>query len=376
MAKLPQPLWTESSQQQTHGNLTSIADALAQRQGESLAEPDMALKHYPHLYQDPLGRALPRQRQRAKRNDHAHVAVLLALYNGERFLGDQLESLARQTHRNWSLSIRDDRSSDNSVPIAQAFRATMPGRDIRIWSGEHLGFSRNFLALLSSLDPTTDFFAYCDQDDIWHCDKLARAVDRLSEIPAGVPALYCGPTIVTDARLRTIGRSPHFKAPPSFRNALVQNIAGGNTMVANRAALQILKQAAEYLGPIPAHDWWTYQVMSAAGGTIILDSEPMVKYRQHGHNNIGSNRGLRAKLRRLDGMLRGDLARWSEQNTNALAAIPKLMTPKNRDLLYDFMELRELDLRPRLRAIRRLGLKRQTRAGQAGLWAAAALGKL
>lgn len=334
------------------------------------------MKHYPHLYQDPQG-ALPRLANRAKRHDHAHVAVLLALYNGERFLGEQLESLARQTHRKWSLSIRDDKSSDNSVAVAEAFRATMPGRDVKIWGGEHLGFSRNFLALLSNVDANkTDFFAFCDQDDVWHPDKLARAVDRLSAIPPGVPALYCGATVITDARLRPIGRSPKLTRPASFRNALVQNIAGGNTMVGNQAALHLLKQAAEYVGPIPAHDWWAYQVISAVGGIVICDRDPMVKYRQHGGNNIGCNQGWRAKLRRIRGLIAGTYTTWSEQNMNALLPLADRMTPKNQDVFFEFMELRTLPPMPRLRAFRHSGLVRQSRAGQAALWVAAALGKL
>ncbi|MEM9032857.1 MAG: glycosyltransferase [Pseudomonadota bacterium] len=304
------------------------------------------------------------------------MAVLLALFDGARFLDAQLESIARQSHRNWSLSIRDDGSRDHGVALARDFATDHPGHDIRVWGGAHRGFARNFLALIEAAEAGADYAAYSDQDDVWSPEKLDRAIAKLSELPAGVPALYCGPTILTDANLVPIGRSYAFRHPPAFRNALVQSIAGGNTMVANRAAIDILRVASSYRGPVPAHDWWTYQVISGVGGTIIVDKNPMVLYRQHGANMIGSNQGTRARLRRLKALANGQLAQWSEQNLAALAAVSPLLTRGNRAVLRDFAELRELPLIARLKRLGASGLHRQTRAGQAALWTAAATARL
>ncbi len=304
------------------------------------------------------------------------VEILMALFDGERFLGQQLESLARQSHRAWSLSIRDDGSRDNGPAIARAFATTMPGRAIQVRTGAHLGAARNFLALIKASDPGADFLAFCDQDDVWHPGKLARAIDSLSALPEGLPALYCGPTIVTDAGLFPIGRSPEFRRPPAFENALVQSIAGGNTMVINRAAADILQIAAGYRGPIPAHDWWTYQVITGVGGVVLRDDHPMVLYRQHGRNLIGSNAGTLARLARLRALARGQLARWSDQNIAALTAISPLLTPRNRALVEEFAALRAQPVRDRLRRLAASGIHRQTRGGQAALLAAAALSRI
>ncbi len=312
---------------------------------------------------------------RAQTARSPRVSVLLALYNGARFLEEQLDSIAHQSHENWSLLIRDDGSRDRGVEVAHRFAARVR-RDVRIFGGAHLGFARNFMTLLEEADPDTDYAAFCDQDDVWAPDKLSRAVSHLAGLPVSVPAFYCGRTILTDAALTPIGTAPHFKRPTGFKNALVQNIAGGNTMVFNRAALNLLRLAAGYKGDVPAHDWWAYQVVAGAGGIVIYDKEPMVRYRQHDQNLIGSNRGMSARIKRVRALLDGQLCRWSDQNIRALQAISPLLSPGSARTLTEFAELRATPCRERLRRFRSLGLYRQTDAGQAALLAAVALGRI
>lgn len=344
---------------------------------------DIALKHYPSVYQE-AGVALTGPRMspvlpgflRRNTRQGPRIAILLGMFNGAAFLGEQLESLARQTHANWFLSIRDDASRDDCVSVARAFARTMPGRDIRIATGAHRGFARNFLSLLADCDPGADAAAFCDQDDVWDPSKLSRALDRLGELPPGVPGLYCGRTTIVDRALKPIGASPRFTRPPSFRNALVQNIAGGNTMVMNRAALDRLRPAARYAGPLPAHDWWVYQIITGAGGVVIYDPVPTVFYRQHGRNLIGANRGQVARLRRIAALASGQLQRWSDQNLTALTAARDILTPGNRAILEEFRALRMRPVSERLGRLWALGLHRQTRGGTAALWMAAAAGRL
>ncbi len=269
------------------------------------------------------------------------MAIVLGMFNGAPFLRDQLESIGRQTHRNWTLHIRDDGSRDDSIDVAKCFAATMPGRDIRIDRGAHRGFARNFLTLLGAVPMDADAVAFCDQDDVWLPGKLTHALTQLARIPAGRPALYCGRTILTDRALSApIGASPEFTRPPSFRNALVQNIAGGNTMVMNRAALDLARVSADYRGPVPAHDWFIYQLVTGADGTVIYDRAPQVLYRQHGGNLIGANQGMMARLKRLAALSERPVARWSDQNLDALGAISPLLTPENRDILRRFRDSR------------------------------------
>ena len=106
------------------------------------------------------------------------MEILLGLFDGARYLAAQLNSFARQTHPNWSLSIRDDGSRDHGPQIARAFAEAMPGHDIRITGGTHRGFARNFLTLLECVDPRAQEAAFSDQDDVWLPGKLEHALAR------------------------------------------------------------------------------------------------------------------------------------------------------------------------------------------------------
>ena len=108
--------------------------------------------------------------------------------------------------------------------------------------------------------------------------------------------LYCGRTRTVDEDGRVVGFSPQFSRPPCFANALVHNIAGGNTMVMNDSARQLILEAG--VVDVVAHDWWTYLMVSGAGGRVIYDDEPTVDYRQHDDNQVGANMGISARLGR------------------------------------------------------------------------------
>ena len=243
-------------------------------------------------------------------------------------------------------------------------------------AGPQAGFARNFLQLLAHADRSTRFVAFSDQDDVWLPDKLARATAALAAVPDSQPALYCGSTWICDHQLSGRKASERWAYPPSFRNALVQNIAPGNTIMLNRAAVRLLQAATRRAGEVSAHDWWAYQVVAGAGGHIIQDTTPSLLYRQHGTNVIGANVGLRAHLRRYWIVLRGHLRRWNDQNIDALTRALPYLTPENRQLVADFAKARRAPILTRPRRLHRLGIHRQSRLGTCLLWLAAVIGCL
>src|SRR5207253_1787714 len=97
-------------------------------------------------------------------------------------------------------------------------------------NGPANGVCANFLSLATDPAIDADYFAFSDQDDVWYRDKLRRALTWLATVPGDVPALYCGRTELMSIDGRSYGLSPLFTRPPTFRNALVQNLGGGNTM--------------------------------------------------------------------------------------------------------------------------------------------------
>lgn len=305
-----------------------------------------------------------------------HVAILLAHYNGAAMLGEQLQSLSAQTHRDWSLILSDDGSSDAWMDIATDFTKSEPGRRIWLTNGPRRGFAQNFASLIALAGPSVPYAAFCDQDDVWCPAKLETAIAALKTVSPGQPALYCGRTMVVDQNLQPLHMSPYFARPPDFRNALVQNIGGGNTMVLNRAALDLLQDTIHHTDGIVSHDWWTYQLVSGAGGEVIYDPEPHVLYRQHAGNLVGANGGWRARVARLLRLLKGEFRAWNTANTAALEKSKHWLTPEARDTLAQFSKARQGRLGVRLASLSRSGAYRQTRQGQCALWLAAWLRKL
>ena len=300
-----------------------------------------------------------------------HVTILLGSYNGAAFLPEQLASLAHQSHRAWSLIASDDGSTDTSIGIVLDFGEQIGAERLTLQAGPQLGFAQNFLSLIRAAGPTTPYAAFCDQDDIWLPSKLERALSRLREISNATPAVYLGRTTIRDRNLKPLSLSPLFERPPSFENALVQSIAGGNTMVVNRAALDILQESSAKTGWIISHDWWIYQMIAGAGGKIIYDPEPMVHYRQHGANQVGANDGRRAQLRRLVQLLAGRFRRWNDANLGALQEARHWLSPKARETLSLVTAARRSCLLNRISLLKKAGIYRQTKGGNIALWLAA-----
>jgi glycosyltransferase involved in cell wall biosynthesis len=303
------------------------------------------------------------------------ATILLCTLNGERFLGEQLASLDAQTLTHWRLVVSDDGSTDRTRSILQAFkRAHAPGR-VEIVDGPRRGAPANFLFLACRQNPTSEYYAFCDQDDIWEADKLARAIAFLEQEPPGVPALYGSRTSLIDESGKKIGLSPLFPKRPAFRSALVQSIAGGNTMVFNRKARDLLA----FCGPgvtVPSHDWWLYQVTSACGGKVRYDDWPSLRYRQHNQNVIGSNMGFAARLRRLRMLGQGRFRAWSDLNVVALTRLRPRMSAENRQIFDLFRRARQQPLLQRAMMFAQAGVYRQTLLGNLGLAAAVVLKKI
>ncbi len=291
-----------------------------------------------------------------------NVTVLLSTFDGQRFLADQLSSFLDQTHGRWRLCWRDDGSRDGSRASLEEFRRRLPlGQCVPLGDdGVHRGIGASFMWLLARhVDSgSDDIVAFADQDDRWLPEKLARGVGALLQVPAARPALYCARQMLVDERGRTIGPSPDIRRPPAFPAALAQNIATGCTVMLNAAAARLIASI-----PVPSgtlHDWWSYLVIAGAGGDILVDSVPVVLYRQHGENAVGaaSNR-----LRRGANALRRGPAGFMtllERHVTALRAAEHMLSPQAVDGLAEIDLALHDGLSARLRLLRDLDFDRQT----------------
>ena len=307
--------------------------------------------------------------------DTPHICILMATYNGEKFIAEQLQSIEEQTHKNWRLIISDDGSTDNTLIIAKKFQQKWGSDRLEIRQGPQQGFCQNFLSMACDTTIRADLYAFSDQDDIWMSDKLERAVnyfDKSNE--SQLPRAYGTRTQIVDDALKPLALSPEFTLPLSFRNALVQSISGGNTQVFNFVAKQLLEQAG--LQKVISHDWWLYQLVKGAGGIFHYDPVPSLQYRQHPDAIVGSNNSFRSRVERLRYVFNGRFKQWNDINYTALCNIRYLLSKDNQDILDIFGKFRGAHLKDRIRLLEVCGLYRQTWQGTFSLWLATIINKI
>lgn len=302
------------------------------------------------------------------------VAILQSSYNGGRFLKDQLRSFEDQSHRDWILINADDGSNDDTLVLLKEFQEKIGDGKVVLRKGAGKGFVVNFLSLIADCNIKAEYYAFADQDDIWEPDKLDHALGWLAKVPSDVPGLYCSRTRLIDEDGRLIGSSTLFRRPPSFANALVQNIAGGNTMVFNQAARSLLATAG--IVDVPFHDWWLYILVSGVEGDLFYDPYCSVRYRCHENNLVGSNLGIVPRILRGRMLLRGEFRCWTDRFMAALEDSDPALTPRSRAVLNAFRQARREGLIGRLKGIRSSGVHRQTRLSNVGLYVGAILNKI
>ncbi len=307
------------------------------------------------------------------------MQILMGVYEGQDYLPTQLQSIADQSFGDWHLLVSDDSHSPASKAYIHRF-AAQSAQTVQILTGPQNGFAANYLHLLHHATPGP--LAFADQDDLWLPEKLARAQAALDRIPAHQPALYCARVWPWDGT-QNAAQNPHLRPPPlaplrrppGFRNALIENIAMGNTIVLNPRAAAIAREMAQTTQMVFAHDWWLYLLITGIGGTVIRDdAAPVLLYRQHPKNAIGSGQGIGAQMRRKRAVLQGAFAQRLALNIAALGHARHLLTAENATLLDRFVAAQRSAFPARLTALRQLGLYRQTSLGTAGFFGAAALG--
>lgn len=294
------------------------------------------------------------------------VAVLLCTFNGDHFLREQMDSIAAQSHQNWVVYASDDGSTDGTLEILHQYQQSWGKERLVLSRGPRSGFSNNFLAVLGQACGRHAYYAFCDQDDLWHPSKLERALNWLQQQPARLPSLYCGRTRIIDFTGKAIGFSPLFSKRPSFENALMQSLAGGNTMVINQASCDLLKETPANT-PLVCHDWWAYLLVTGCGGNVYYDPTPTLDYRQHNRNVIGANTSIKSRLNRLNRMLKGSLNEWNSTNIAALNSFSSRLTQGSAVSLRRLEQARHASLITRIKLMVSSRFYRQTIFGNLGL---------
>lgn len=220
------------------------------------------------------------------------VAVLMSSFNGSLYIQEQLESLRSQTYSDFTLYVRDDGSSDDTLSIINSF----DGLNIRIVEDSvgNVGPALSFMRLLSFVE--ADYYFFCDQDDVWFSDKIERAIsyiEKSTDVDT-IPVLYHSDLALVDCQLQPLGSSFHIfdnVNPDEFvinDMLLIQNCVVGCTSAFNRSLRDLaINKLPDSNHQITMHDWWL-ALFARYFGLLLYDANPSIYYRQHQSNVSGS----------------------------------------------------------------------------------------
>lgn len=233
----------------------------------------------------------PEESGRGRMHSTDKIAILMATYNGEKYICQQIDSILSQTCKDWELYIHDDGSTDNTIAALESYVEKYPNK-IHLIDGKSTGGAKyNFFYLFGQVE--APYYMTCDQDDVWLDKKIGLTYDKMLaiETKADVPCLVYTELRVVDSELNTIADTMsgyqsldcHKRTINQF---ILQNSVTGCTMMVNRALRDKMLRITDIDNTI-MHDWWAALVAAQFGKTAFID-EPTILYRQHGDNSLGA----------------------------------------------------------------------------------------
>lgn len=258
------------------------------------------------------------------------VQVLMSTYNGERYLEEQLESLFKQKNVEVDLLVRDDGSTDLTLDILKKYKEKGL---LDYYTGENLKPAKSFMNLVKRAHGA-DYYAFCDQDDVWEDNKLSVAVHVLEKYTE--PALYMSAAKIVDQDLNLI-EIHEIPTYNTLENAMIKNETIGCTMVFNDALLKVIQRYEPKF--IKMHDSWITRVAHSIGAYVYVDEHAYIKYRQHGDNVLGMKE---PKVKKILGQIHTaffDHVRIRQNIANELLnGYYDLMTPHALELITAFSD--------------------------------------
>ena len=276
--------------------------------------------------------------------DSPSIDVLLATYNGARYLRPQIESVLNQKEVSFRVLVRDDGSVDETPAVIEHYRRLRPECIVHLGGSDNLGVIGNFAHLLG--EATAPYVALCDQDDIWEPHKLRILLETMHDLEErhgiDTPLLVHCDLRVVDEALRERHSSYWrfagvYPSRSSLPRLLLKNTIAGCASLANKALVRLAL-------PVPRaalmHDYWLALVACAAGHVGAVE-EPLMLYRQHERNTIGARPyNWRSFVDRIaDGLAHWDLSALRRQAAALSERCHELMTAENRALIDDFVDL-------------------------------------
>ncbi|MBQ3030057.1 MAG: glycosyltransferase family 2 protein [Agathobacter sp.] len=299
------------------------------------------------------------------------TAILLATYNGEKYIREQIDSILAQTDTDWVLYIHDDGSKDQTMEVVKEYVDKYPEQIIVVEGAPTGGAKSNFFYLFHQVE--APFYMCCDQDDVWLPEKIEITRKEMENLIRGdedKPALVFTELGVVDGELNVIAENMRDYQGLDCKNvrlnrALIQNVVTGCTMMVNRVLRDEMTKITEYTDVL-MHDWWA-TLVAVRFGKVSFIEQPTILYRQHGNNGVGAS-NANSLMYQMKRMLQGEEIKQSLVNTRKQARLfADIYKEEENSLVKQYADLGNKGKLSRLQFYKKYDVKKSTRAKNIGL---------
>lgn len=262
------------------------------------------------------------------------ILVIMATFNGEKYLTEQLESIFNQEKVAVSVLVRDDGSKDKTCEILNSYQAQ---NKLQWYTGKHLNVKKGYFDLMKkAADYDVDYVAFSDQDDVWDSDKMFIAVQFLDRLDSKKPALYyCGQRLVNE-NLNFISNHTLNRQRTMVTRFVLSDFAGCTGVFNTELLHEVIKYEPEYM---LMHDTWILKVCLCLGGQVLIDPDSHMNYRQHSKNTVGLGRSIPAYLKQVNQYL--NEYHVELQMAELIKGYGDRMVPEYKKLANDICQYRE-----------------------------------
>ena len=279
------------------------------------------------------------------------ISILLASYNGEKYISEQIESLLNQTYKDFIIYITDDCSTDGTYEIEKEFEQKYPEK-IRLKKRDKNSGNAKFNFFDMMYEHRNDeYIMLCDQDDVWKKNKIEETYKKIKSVEKkygkNTPVLVHTDLTVVDEKLNVISQSYKKMMYANYdrtalNNIIIQNTVTGCTAMYNNALAKLLRPVDGYF---EMHDWWLAVMASAFGKIEHLDIQTIF-YRQHKNNSVGV-RNMRSIKFVINYMKKVSEIKWAlnityMQSESFYAAYGDILSKEQKKLLIEYCKIPEM----------------------------------
>jgi rhamnosyltransferase len=270
------------------------------------------------------------------------IDILLPTYNGEKYIGEQIESIINQTYKNWRLLIRDDGSVDGTVGIIKKYIK----KDKRIELIEdnlgNLGLVKNIEKLMK--ESKADYIMFADQDDVWLNNKIEIFIKELEKEKGNIPILIHSDCYIANEKLEILRK---FKKTTPLKNGLnnilfTYWVQGSSSMINKK----LKEKMIPFLEEVYIHDRYAHLIVELFGKRVYINKCTMY-YRQHDNNLIGNKNFIEKIIRNIRNIKRNKF--FHEEDRELIMAIKDKFKIKNK-IIEDYLYITDLN-NPKLKRL-------------------------